>query len=325
MTDGALLSAVVVARDGFAPIARTVAALRAQTIADRIELLVVAGPGAMADAGPEDLAGFARVEVIDVPPIADVDRASAAGLLRAGTPVVANLEDHVFPEPEWAEEVLRGHAEGWAAMGGGMVNANPRTLLSWANVLISHMDEIVPVAGEATRLSSHNAIYATAAVQAYGERLPDLLGRAGGLMRELRSSGRRLGVHPPARFAHLQISRAAPLWRYRAQTGRNFAAARARHEGWSTRRRLLHVLAAPAVPALQTARIAGRVRALRLSPRVLPVVFALLVMTAWGEALGYARGAGRSLEELAELEVRRDRFMCRSDVRDLERRGGAVT
>lgn len=322
-----ILSVVLVARDRFDVVRRTVAGLRAQTIRDDIELcLVTPSEEAIADREPDELRGFAGVRIVPIGSCLDVDKASAHGFLAATSAVVAHMEDHVFPDRDWAEAVLRAHRGAWSVVGGRMINANPATMLSWANALISHEAEVVPRAGEATSLSSHNATYKTAVLRSYGERLAGMLGRDGGLMRDLRARGYRIGVDPAVRFQHQQVSRWSPNIRYRLNAGRNYAATRMRQNGWSVGRRILYVAGAPLIPLVRTMRMVPRCRELGVYPRVLPALFVGLVLESLGEMIGYTAGPGRSIEIMADYEVDRLRFMSdrdRQEHRAATRRMGA--
>lgn len=58
--------------------------------------------------------------------------ARAAGIRQANAPVVAFVEDHSYPDPDWAERLIEAHRKLWAAVGPVMmVNANPATMISW--------------------------------------------------------------------------------------------------------------------------------------------------------------------------------------------------
>jgi hypothetical protein len=303
----------------FATIRATVRALRAQTIASDIELLIVA-PSAEAvdDARPWELEGFARVEVVPVGPIASVDDASATGILRASAPVVVAVEDHVYPEPEWAREILRAHEGPWDVVGGRLVNVNPGPL-SWAGILIAHLPEVLTPAGESRGpITTHNASYKREVVQAYGDRLTLMMGRDGGLMRDLLRRGHRIGVHPQARYGHLQVTAWRRQPRYRFCSGRNAAATRARQGGWGPGRRSLYVLCTPLIPFVLLVRLIPVLRPLGIPSAALgPLALGLLIHSV-GEAAGYALGPGGSREILANLEIDRRRFLSGRDRRRLD-------
>jgi hypothetical protein len=88
--DGPAMSVVVASLDGIRTMRRTLAALSAQTVRDRIELILV-GPTeeALARKDPRDTDGFFAVHTLAVGPIENTDRAAAHGIRIANAPVVA--------------------------------------------------------------------------------------------------------------------------------------------------------------------------------------------------------------------------------------------
>src|SRR5205814_10620629 len=88
-------------------------------------------------------ARFACVRVVAQDP--DVPASTAAartlGIRSASAPIVAMTEEHSFPDPDWAEHLLAAYAEGGdrvAAVGAGIVNANPDSGVSWVNFLLEY-------------------------------------------------------------------------------------------------------------------------------------------------------------------------------------------
>lgn len=318
-----MMSVVVVTRSTFGNLRRTVRALAAQTIAADLELLIVAPAAtAVSDHRPDELRPFARVEVLPAGPFGSADRASARGLLAATAPVVAVCEDHAFPEPEWAEEILRAHEGPWAVVGGRLINGNPNSTLSWTNALLVHVPELLNAHGEQRApITSHNASYKRTVLEEYGERLEAFLGRDGGLQRDLLRRGHRLFSTTAARYHHLQPSR---LWSQLVFTfhhSRTYAATRMRQEGWGRGRRLVYCAGGPLLPVVGLGRRLGPARRFGQLPRVLPSLALVLVVGAAGEIAGYARGAGTSMVKMTDLEVERTRFL---NARDLAEHAAAV-
>src|SRR6478752_5925097 len=99
----AALSVVLVAGGGLTGIARTMRHLRAQTARDRIELIVVAESARTVDCNALGGDVFAACRVVEVGPIEQRGDAAAKGIRAATAPIVAMIEDHSYPEPEWAE------------------------------------------------------------------------------------------------------------------------------------------------------------------------------------------------------------------------------
>jgi hypothetical protein len=309
------LSVVVVGQDGWASVRQTVAALQAQTVRDRLELIVVA-PTAELLAGGDGLEAelFHGVRTAAVGPIDNPDRAAVHGIRLAAAPVVAIVEDHAYPEPEWAEALLRAHRGAWVAVGSAFANANPATALSWANLLLAYGLWVEPVAGgETGSVSRHNLSFKREPLLAIGAELDAALGRDGGLLHRLRASGHRLFLEPAARIRHANPSRLVPTVALRFDAGRLAAATRARLEGWSRLRRLAYVLAGPLIPLLRLRPIHQKVFRAGLFPRVYPALALCLVLDALGQMLGFALGPGDAARRLAAFEVDRLRHLTRRD------------
>lgn len=309
------LTVVIVTADDFDSVRHTVRALRAQTIAGDIELILVAPTNAaLGDHRPDEMDGFARVEVVPIGPIRMVDRDAASGIRRATAPLVACVENHAYPEPRWAEEIVDAHRGPWAVVGGLMVNANPRTAMSWANMFISHVTELLPEGGESKRVfTSHNASYKREVLEGYGADLERYLGHGGHLQRDLLAKGHRLYVHLGARYYHLQVSRWAPMVPFRIAIGRQFAASRWQRERWGVVKRVAYVLGGPLIPVVRLARLTKTVRRFNQFPRVVPALLLTLTAEAAGEMIGYAIGGGNAEEDMCEYEVRRHRHLSGGD------------
>lgn len=313
------LSVVVVTPDSIATVRKTLRHLRSQSICERMELLLVAPSREGLGLDESELREFHSHRVVEVGHMRSTARARAAGVRAASAEVVALAEDHAFPAPGWAEALVNRHAEGWAAVGPVMSNANPRSATSWANLLIEYAPWLEPSeAGEREHLPGHNGSYKRALLVEYGERLEAMLDAESVLHWDLRSRGRRLYLEPRARTFHQNFSASAPSLTLRFHGGRLFASARAR--GWPAWRRALYACASPLIPFLRSARIVeellkpGRPR--QLLPRVLPTLFAFLAFDGAGELAGYAFGAGDAMRKLSDMEFHRGRYMAARDRRE---------
>jgi hypothetical protein len=314
------LSVVVVTPERFANVRRTVRHLRSQTVRERIELVLMAPEeAALADRAADELEGFHSVTIVPVGCIDNVDRAGASGLLRGRAPVVALIEDHAFPEPDWAERLLPAWARGpWAAVGSAILNANPATALSWSNLLIAYgpWDEARP-AGEIEWVPAHNISLRRDLLEPYGPRLADKLGREGQLLQELAGAGHRFAFEPQARIRHVNPSSLASTAALRFDAGRLYAARRAEAENWSALKRTAYVIGGPLIPGLRFARLRrelfGGGRRRELVPRVYPGLMLGLVLDAAGQMAGYALGAGHAPQRLAVFEMDRWQHLSRRD------------
>src|SRR5262249_6679659 len=112
--------------------------LRAQTIRDRLEVVIVGSTPDRFQVDETALEGFAGHQILHVGPIRSLNIPPAAGFRAARAPIVALTEDHCFPAPGWAEALVAAHRGPWAAVGPSMVMANPQRYMAWANHLIQH-------------------------------------------------------------------------------------------------------------------------------------------------------------------------------------------
>ena len=310
------MSVIVITPDNFETVRKTIRHLTAQSVRDRIEIVLVAPSADKVAFNENELREFFRFRVLEVGHMQSTARARAAGVLHASAPIVAFVEDHAFPAPRWAEVLIDAHRKDWAAVGPVMANANPRSLTSWVNLAIEYSYWLEPMSGgEVEHLPGHNCSYKRALLLEYGDRLEEMMDAESILHWDLRVKGYRLYLEPKARTFHQNFSTTIPSLILRFHGGRLFASARARR--WSVWRRLLFTGGAPLIPLVRFMRIVrelrrpGRPR--HLLPRIMPALFAFLVLDGLGELVGYAFGPGRSMAKLSDMEFHRQRYLQRMD------------
>jgi hypothetical protein len=305
---------VVLPTDCLPTIAETLAALRRQSVARAIELVIVVPP--FVTISPTDVGGdFQAVCFVACEGIDDVHwmpRARAAGVRRATAPVVALAETHSFPEPEWAAAHLAAHREPWVAVGTRMRNANPDSVISRANLLVDFAPWVERTErGPVNGLPGHNSSYKREVLLAHGERLAEALASETLLVEALLAEGHGLFFEPAAATRHLNL--ATPFWFVqRFDHDREWAELRGRD--WSLPRRALYVLAAPLIPFVRFARIYPDLRRTGRGGDLLlaTAVFLGLMAGAAGEAVGYfSRRSGGSARRMHEVELHRQRFAGR--------------
>lgn len=312
------LSVVLLTPDTYATIHRTVQHLRAQTVKDRLELVIVAPRGADLELG-EVRGDFAAVQVVEGDPLRSTAEARAAGVRAAGASLVALTEDHSFPAPGWAAALIRAHRGPWAAVGPVVHNANPLTLISWANYLFEYSPWMGAGAGrEVDHLPGHNSSYKRAVLLAYGERLSAMLEVESILHWDLKARGHRLYLEPGAVTHHLNYSATMSWVTLQFHASRLFAATRARWGDWPAGKRLLFALAAPLIPGLRLGRILRQLKA-NCSPhpvflRLLPPLGLALLASAAGELLGCLGGERDAGERVSAMEFHRQRFLHEHDL-----------
>ncbi|HEY0404994.1 MAG TPA: glycosyltransferase [Pyrinomonadaceae bacterium] len=313
------MSVVVITPDRYATIRKTIRHLRAQKVCGSLEVVIVAPSAKELEMDESAMANFHRHKIVEVGPVSSTARARAKGAREASASIVAFAEDHAYPAPGWAEALIKRHGEDWAAVGPVMTNANPRSITSWANLLIEYAQWLDPSeGGEREHLPGHNGSYKRDVLLAYGERLEAMLDAESILHWDLRAKGHKLYLEPEARTFHQNFSIASPSLALRFNGGRLFASSRARD--WPAWRRTLFTCAAPLIPLVRGLRITrelfrpGRPR--RLFLRVLPALSVGLIFDGAGEMTGYAFGPGRAMAKLSDMEFHRERYLAAHDRRE---------
>jgi len=313
------LSVVIVAVAGTASVERTMRHLRAQTARRTMEVVVVASEAGVVDAEALGAGEFAAFRVVAVGPITARGAAAAAGMLAATAPVVGLIEDHSFPEPEWAAALLAAHAGAWSGVGPSVENGNPRLAMSWVNFILTYgIFSGDPPAGERDLLPWHNSAYKRAALAPFADRLGALLEWEGHLQDALRANGHRLYLEPRARTHHLNVSGVSSTFALHAYRARIMGAQRAEREGWPMWRRVLQASAFPLFPLLQLRYLSANLRAIAiprpLAGRVRAGLWSALCVMAFAEAWGLVAGAGDATVQMEDFELHRERHLSRADV-----------
>lgn len=303
----------VVVTDTFETIRRVTRALAAQSVCDRVELLIACPSERELRLDAAEAVGLGAVRIIEVDSVIPLSPPRAAAVRAASCPLVFIGETHSFPAPDCLEALLAAHRSGdYAAVMPVVENANPKTALSWACLMLTYRHWIEPATrGEIGELSTYNACYRRDLLLAFGDRLAPMLDYGSGLDTDLRAGGEHFLIDPAARLTHLNVASLSGFLPERFLSGRFWGAARARR--WPPARRLLYILAAPLIPLL----IAGKVvrskqwaHHRRLMPRnTLGAVLVCAVATAAGELTGYLAGAGETPVRLAEYELHRARYL----------------
>ena len=221
---------------------------------------------------------------------------------------MAFIEEHAYPEPDWAEALINAHRQAWAAVGPVVENANPKGRISWADFIISYGPwmESSPT-GVVGILPGHNSSYKKAILNQYGDQLEDYLEAENVLHTDLGKKGYQLYLEPEARVRHLNFTRFSTWLPSQYYTGRLFAAIRSM--SWSPFQRLVFTAGSPLIPIVRLCRILPQMKGLR-KRHSLPggiLIFVLLGLGAGaaGEMLGYALGAGTSKQRNVEWEFHR--------------------
>lgn len=293
------ISVIIASVNGLPMIAETLRALEAQSARGRAEVLVL-------DCSTEEVRRAIRERFPWVDLVAFDERLSipelrVRGLRRARGAIVAFLEDHCSPRPDWLERLAALHsALPHAVISGGVVNGATRRTCDWAHYFCEYASVAPPLPeGETAHVAGNCASYKRAALEALGaEALRPRWEYF--LHQRLLERGHRFYCDPRLEVRHDISFSLAELLRQRFHYSRSFAAMRA--EGATLGRRSALAAAALLLPALVLARIVASVASRRRHLRQLAAAAPVLVLLglAWGlgELVGAVAGAGASLERV---------------------------
>jgi hypothetical protein len=314
------MSAILVSPEGVAATEATIRHLSAQSAAEEIELVLVT---------PEPDAAALNDLNLDLDRFAGIQLASAgtrsnaagyvAGIHAATADVIVICEDHSYPEPDWARALLDGYAPDVAAVGPVLKCGNPRSAVSFADFLLGFGPWLAPrQSTDVEQLPGHSSSYRREILLGYEPELERWLDAESILHWDLRRRGYRLRLVGDAVTHHFNLSRTAPWLQATFLQSRTFGGRRV--VGMGPLRRLGWVLAVPLIPLVRMRRVIRDVRRATDAPpmtRLMPAVVVALLVSAIGEAIGYAKGAGTAPERMHTYEILRHRHLTERDKQEM--------
>ena len=300
------MSAILMTPDKASRLHKTLDHLRRQTIADQLEIVLVAPKASELEPDQVALEGFHSVQVVEMGRAFTLGEGYVAAIKQAQAPIVVMCEDHSWPAPDWAERLLAAHAQPYAAVGPALTNANPESALGWADLFVCFGPWVDPApSGVLPSLAGHNTSYKRTVLLDFGDDLvskvePEVL-----LHAQLREAGHQLFLEGEAKTAHVNFSSIRALLIKQAWAGRRYASHRSQR--WPRRRCLLYFLGSPLLPflglrrTLKEARRPGRYPGSPL--KLVPAMLVGLTAHAFGEMAGYAFGGGDASMRLSHFEL----------------------
>jgi predicted dehydrogenase len=293
------LSVVALAFGGGLP--RCLASLREQVAATRAQVIVPH------DDTLEDVDGlrqaFPAVAFVSLGGTRTPAELRAVGAARATGDVVAFLEGHCLPAPDWCQRILAAHQSKHAGVGGpiekGLPEGKPNdSALNWAVYMADYSRYMMPLPEGATHaLSDCNVSYKRSALEETrklwtSEFHENVVNGA------LHRNGHSLWFDPAVVVFEQRELDLGDALRDRFNFGRLFGSTRVPGVGFP--KRAVMAAAALLMPPLLVGRVVGTLRRrgrhqdqlLRSMPSL------VMISTAWmvGEAIGYLTGtAGRAL------------------------------
>ena len=314
------MSVIIVTPDSYDTIRKTIKHLRAQTVRDRLEIVIVAPSAKTLNLNESELREFHGFRVVEAGEINSHARARAIGIRQTNAPIVALTEDHSYPDPSWAEALIRAYEKPLAAVGPVMRNANPASAISCANLLIEYGPWQDPSPAEkASHLPGHNSSYRREILLGYGPELESMLESESIMHWDLRSRGFEIYLEPAAKTYHLNISLLSSWIAVQFLNGRVFASARSKN--WSPFKRAIYSMGSPLIPLIRLWRILSEMskpgRSENISfPRKLSISLAIvlgLIIDGIGQFVGYSVGTGDSEERISKYEFHRYLHLSETD------------
>jgi hypothetical protein len=314
------LSVILVTPGQGQSLLRTIRCLRKQTIASRLEIVIVAPRAELLSLEQSEFDGFAGLKTVSAGQISSVGSAYAHGIRAATAPIVALGEDHSFPHTDWAEMLVSAHLKPWAAVGPQICNANPDGSVATADFLIAYGTwSGTTGAGEVEHLPGHNSSYKRDLLLKLGDSLDVMLETESVLHWRLRGEGHKLYLETRAKTSHVNFSRLLSWARAQFYAGRMFGASRARNQHWSSIRQVVFTLAGPLIPLVRLKRILQQRSHMAskppLFPFLLPSLCFGLVLDGLGQMAGYALGEGKASKMSFYFEFDRERHLRKGDRR----------
>src|SRR5271165_340546 len=311
---------VIIVTDRYETIRQTIRHLKAQTRCEQLELVMVTQSADNLGLDRAEIAGFCRVQVVEVPAIFPLSLATSAGIRRATSPLVVLAESHAFPAPGWARALIEAHRQPWAAVGAVIGNANPG-IVSWANLFVDYGRCVETASPESvTYLPGHHTCYKRDILLQYDSQLEAVMDSEILLHWDMQAKGHQLRLEPKARVYHVNISLLEAWLPERFYTGRRFAATRSRD--WSLAKRMLYGGGSPLIPLVRVPRVLGDLRQSTFPhgrwPLILPPIVVGLAAGAVGEMVGYVFGAGDAMRQAATIELFKLQHLTERDRQKLE-------
>jgi len=310
-SEGPTLS-VVLGTDNIDRVTTVINSFAAQTIAKKIELVlvIVARPDAATSEWIEQ--HFHSMKIVPVQSMVSLSVARAKGVLAAQAPFVFIAETHAYPDPDFAEKILAALSDEWSVVVPGFRNANPGSPVSWAGFLLDYGAWASSLdSGPLERGPSHDVAFRRSVLLEFGDRLENALTFGDEMNVTLQARGQRTYFDSSAGIQHVNINSLNPFIRERYLTGVLIGNYRRARWGWG--RRLMYALGAPLIPIVILSRIRKGVKEVgrrESFPRgTIPVLVAGVIVKTAGEVRGYLLGAPESAEEkMTGFEVRKLAF-----------------
>jgi glycosyltransferase involved in cell wall biosynthesis len=300
---------VILATDNYPRVKRVIESLAAQTIAHKVELVLVSTESIDTK---QFEAPFHSVTQLRAQAICPLSHARAQGVRAAKAPFVFVAETHAYPDPDLLERLSGALSQEWSLAVPGFRNANPESGLSWAGFLSDYGAWAATLpAGETAHPPSHDAAFRKEVLLQFGDRLEKALTFGDELYVTLQARGQKAYFEPTAGIQHVNLNRFRCFVGERFLSGAMIGAYRGERWGWG--KRLVYAAGSPLIPFVLWMRIRKGVKEIaqrqRLPKSAIPSLMFGIILKSAGECRGYLLGMSEKAEEgMTGYEVRKLAF-----------------
>ena len=300
---------VILVTDTYARVDFAIESWRRQTVADRVELVLVTTGAEDLRSHTNGIVGFQSIQVVQTASIDSLSPARGLGVRHATAPFVFIAETHAYPDADLAATVVKALSGPWSVVVPGFRNANPETGLSRAGFLSDYgawLQGLPP--GKIERTPSYNAAFRRSVLLEFGDRLEHAMTFGDELFLGLKARGHQAYFDPAVAIRHVNLCRLGPWIHERFLAGVLIGGYRSAR--WSWFRRIAYAAGSPLIALVILSRMQGGVReAARKEPRpaltTMAIVLGALVKAA-GEFRGYLAGTGSSADLImTRYEIRK--------------------
>ena len=204
------LSAILITSSDYSSLRESIAHLKLQSALSSLEIVIVCPSKEKLKLDLEDVKLFSFLEIIELENYISSGDVLATGFKNANSPIVAYIEEHSYPDPQWAEAILEAHKGNWAVVGWSIENANPETLISWASLFADFGPWVeLKISQEMEILAPHHCSYKKDLILSFGEELGTLSEIETILHSKLKQSGHRLYFESATQSKHVNFSKFA--------------------------------------------------------------------------------------------------------------------
>jgi GT2 family glycosyltransferase len=291
-------SVIIASVNGLPTIAECLTALDERQGDFEVEVIVV---DATTDGTADYIrTNFPQVKLLKLAERPGIPEMRAVGMREATGDFLVVTEDHCIAPANWFAEFAKGHAAGYAVVGGAVENASVARLVDWAVFLCEYSSFMPPIsAGEVEFLAGNNVSYRRTVIEQIDESVKNDFWEYF-LQAEMRKKDIRFLSAPSILVNHKKEFGFFYFLSQRFHYSRSFAAMRRKKS--TLRQQFIYLAYTPFAPFHLLGRVINNVWQKKRHRKVLllsfPLLAAFMCSYAAGELAGQLFGSGNSLAKV---------------------------